>query len=99
MRRTAMSQILDPQARERRALRVSTRRARPEVAFTVARISLVRPERGRSLEDLLVRMARSGQLRGRVSDDQLLSLLDQVAEAENKQTGAGGKSKITVGVE
>lgn len=71
----------------------------PEVAFTVARISLVRPERGRSLEDLLVRMARSGQLRGRVSDDQLLSLLDQVAEAENKQTGAGGKSKITVGVE
>lgn len=66
------------------------------LTFSVSRIALVRPERERSLQELLVRMARSGQLRGRVTDDQLLGLLDQVAQAEQSSTGAGGKSKITV---
>lgn len=43
-------------------------------------------------------MARSGQIRGRVSDEQLLSLLDQVAQAEQRGSSSGGsaKSKITV---
>lgn len=63
---------------------------------TVSRIALVRPERARSLQELLVRMARSGQLRGRVTDDQLLSLLDQVAQAEGASSSGGGVSKITV---
>ncbi|CAD6585507.1 MAG: hypothetical protein CYPHOPRED_003097 [Cyphobasidiales sp. Tagirdzhanova-0007] len=62
----------------------------------LARIALVRPERERSLQELLVRMARSGQLRGRVTDDQLLSLLDQVAAAEGANSGTLAKSKITV---
>ncbi|KAK9898695.1 hypothetical protein P389DRAFT_188149 [Cystobasidium minutum MCA 4210] len=80
-RRTIMSQILDPQARER-----------------LSRIALVRPERARSLEQLIVRMARSGQIRGRVNDEQLLSLLDQVAQAESGGASGGGssRSKITV---
>ncbi|KAL7007850.1 Dcp1p-Dcp2p decapping enzyme complex alpha subunit [Cystobasidiomycetes sp. EMM_F5] len=43
-------------------------------------------------------MARSGQLRGRVSDDQLLNLLEQVAQAEGQNSGAANKSKITVSV-
>jgi len=77
--RTVMTQILDPQARER-----------------LSRIQLVRPERARGLQELLVRMARSGQLRGRVTDEQLLSLLDQVAAAEGGASGAQAKSKITV---
>lgn len=64
----------------------------------VARIALVRPERERSLQELLVRMARSGQLRGRVTDEQLLSLLDQVAASESARTGASVKNKITVSV-
>ena len=64
--------------------------------MSVSRIALVRPERERSLQELLVRMARSGQLRGRVTDDQLLGLLDQVAQAEQGNSGTSGKSKITV---
>lgn len=46
-------------------------------------------------------MARSGQIRGRVNDEQLLSLLDQVAQAEERgsSNGGSGKSKITVGGE
>lgn len=45
-----------------------------------------------------MRMARSGQIRGRVNDEQLLSLLDQVAQAESGGASGGGssRSKITV---
>lgn len=69
----------------------------PSYPFSVSRIALVRPERERSLQDLLVRMARSGQLRGRVTDEQLLGLLDQVAAAETANSANAAKSKITVG--
>lgn len=69
------------------------------MTLAVSRIALVRPERERSLQELLVRMAKSGQLRGRVTDAQLLGLLDQVAQAEQGHAGgaasAGAKSKIT----
>ena len=44
----------------------------------VSRISLVSPERSRQIEMILLRMAQGGQLRGRVSENQLIELLDQV---------------------
>ncbi|KAF5379924.1 hypothetical protein D9757_007211 [Collybiopsis confluens] len=44
----------------------------------LSRISLVSPERSRQIETILLRMAQSGQLRGRVTEDQLIELLDQV---------------------
>lgn len=48
---------------------------------------------------MLLRMAQSGQLRGRVSEPQLVDLLDQVEAAEaGGRPGAGStdKSKIIV---
>ncbi|KAL7343729.1 double-stranded DNA-binding domain-containing protein [Rhodotorula toruloides] len=81
MRRTMMSQILSPEARER-----------------LSRIALVKPERAKSIEQLLMRMAQSGQIRGKVSEDQLIDVLDQVEAMERGQSGAGGQksgSKIT----
>ena len=71
----------------------------PSVSLTIAvsRIALVREQRARSIEDLLLRMARSGQLRGRVSEDQLLGLLEQIESSERSQGAAGsGPSKIVV---
>lgn len=44
----------------------------------VARIALVSSDRARQVESLLMRMAQTGQLRGRVSEEQLIELLDQV---------------------
>lgn len=44
----------------------------------MSRIALVKPDRARAIEQLLMRMAQSGQLRGRVSEDQLIDVLDQV---------------------
>lgn len=46
--------------------------------IAVSRISLVSPERSRQIEMILLRMAQGGQLKGRVSENQLIELLDQV---------------------
>ncbi|PRQ77914.1 hypothetical protein AAT19DRAFT_8982 [Rhodotorula toruloides] len=84
-RRTMMSQILSPEARER-------------LCRAVSRIALVKPERAKSIEQLLMRMAQSGQIRGKVSEDQLIDVLDQVEAMERGQSGASGQksgSKIT----
>ncbi|TNY20858.1 HAD-like domain-containing protein [Rhodotorula diobovata] len=99
-RRAVMSQILSPEARERRQsialsapLRLSAHVcSRPnEISSAVltrelvsvpavSRIALVKPDRARAIEQLLMRMAQSGQLRGRVSEDQLIDVLDQMPD-------------------
>lgn len=54
----------------------------------VSRISLVSPQRSQQIESILLRMAQSGQLRGRVSLYMfmlgllVLNLADQVSEAQ-----------------
>ncbi|KIM49233.1 hypothetical protein M413DRAFT_60631 [Hebeloma cylindrosporum] len=55
----------------------------------LSRISLVSLERSKQIEMILVRMAQSGQLKGRVSEEQLIDLLNQ---ASNPMEGADGKS-------
>lgn len=37
------------------------------------------PERAQQIEAILLRMVQAGQLRGRVSEEQLIGLLDQVS--------------------
>jgi hypothetical protein len=45
----------------------------------VSRIALVSPERSRQIEAILLRMAQqSGQIRGRITENQLIELLEQV---------------------
>lgn len=44
----------------------------------VSRIALVSPERSKEIETILLKMAQSGQLRGQVTEEQLIDLLDQV---------------------
>ncbi len=45
---------------------------------TVSRIALVSPTRSNQIESILLRMLQGGQLRGRVSEQQLIDLLEQV---------------------
>lgn len=59
----------------------------------MSRIALVKPQKSSMITDILVRMARSGQVRQRVTEAQLISLLDQVDHASG---AAEGPSKITV---
>lgn len=54
------------------------------------RIALVNPKLSSQVESILVRMAQSGQLRGRVSEQQLIGLLDQADGQPNSPTAKKG---------
>ncbi|PPQ81438.1 hypothetical protein CVT26_007568 [Gymnopilus dilepis] len=58
----------------------------------LSRIALVSPDRSRQIETILVRMAQSGQLRGRVTEAQLIDLLDQMEQVQ----GQGAQKKSTI---
>ncbi|KAJ8592621.1 DNA-binding TFAR19-related protein [Rhizopogon salebrosus TDB-379] len=57
----------------------------------LSRIALVSPERSRQIETIILRMAQGGQLRERVSEKQLIDLLDQM---ENVQSKSSSKTTI-----
>ncbi|KAJ1505313.1 hypothetical protein HMI54_006070, partial [Coelomomyces lativittatus] len=48
----------------------------------LARIAIVKPPRARSVEDMLIRMAQQGQIRQKVTDEHLVSLLENISEAK-----------------
>ncbi|KAG0705281.1 PDCD5-related protein [Suillus ampliporus] len=52
----------------------------------LSRIALVSPERSRQIETIIMRMAQTGQLRERVTEKQLIDLLDQMEDARSKST-------------
>ncbi|CAN6664430.1 hypothetical protein TRVA0_036S00166 [Trichomonascus vanleenenianus] len=56
----------------------------PQARERLSRIRIVRPQRAQSVEDLLIRMARSGQIRQKVSEEELVSLLDQISQQEQR---------------
>lgn len=70
----------------------------------VSRISLVKPQKAQGITNLLIQMAQSGQIRQRVTETQLIGLLEQVERNEGQggrggSGGGGGDSggtKITV---
>ena len=47
----------------------------------VSRIALVSPDRSKQIETILLRMAQSGQLKNRVTEGQLIDLLNQVKKS------------------
>ncbi|KAJ2956301.1 hypothetical protein NQZ79_g7834 [Umbelopsis isabellina] len=56
----------------------------------LARIHMVKVDKARAVEDLLIRMAQSGQLRSKVSEKQLIDLLGQL----NQQDAGASQTKI-----
>ncbi|CAM0135658.1 hypothetical protein VKS41_005310 [Umbelopsis sp. WA50703] len=56
----------------------------------LARINMVKADKARAVEDLLIRMAQSGQLRSKVSEKQLIDLLGQL----NQQDAGASQTKI-----
>jgi len=85
-----------PQGGEDEAKKSQEEQMRRDVMSTVldtgarerlSRIALVSPERSRQIESILLRMAQSGQLRGRVSEAQLIELLEQM-EGQGSETAS-----------
>ncbi|SAL95355.1 hypothetical protein [Absidia glauca] len=52
----------------------------------LSRIQMVKPDKARAVEDLLIRMAQSNQLRNKVSEPQLIDLLGQLNQQESGST-------------
>ncbi|CAG8549021.1 10874_t:CDS:2 [Paraglomus occultum] len=57
-----------------------------EARERLARISMVKADKARGVEDLLLRMAQTGQLRGKVSESQLIDLLGQINQQAKPET-------------
>ncbi|KAL5533366.1 hypothetical protein ACEPAF_5142 [Sanghuangporus sanghuang] len=86
----------DPEAEAKRADEEQMRR---DLLATVldtkarerlARIALVSPARSSQIEAILLRMAQTGQLRGRVGEEQLIGLLEQAEDAQAKSGAKKG---------
>jgi hypothetical protein len=56
------------------------------VLCVVSRIQMVKPDKARAVEDLLIRMAQSNQLRNKVTEPQLIDLLGQLNQQESGST-------------
>jgi len=51
--------------------------------IAVSRIALVSPERSRQIESILLRMVQQGRFQGKVTENQLIELLEQVGVIQN----------------
>jgi programmed cell death protein 5 len=58
------------------------------------RLNLVRKDKARSVEDSLIKAAMSGQLRGKVTDTQLITMLEQLDSAAG--SGASGNKSVSI---
>lgn len=58
----------------------------PEAREKLANIRLVKPDRAEQVESMVISAARSGQLGGRVTEEQLKDLLQTVVEQTQKKT-------------
>ncbi|KAG0750065.1 hypothetical protein G6F57_000298 [Rhizopus arrhizus] len=52
----------------------------------LGRIQMVKAEKARAVEDLLIRMAQSNQLRSKITEKQLIDLLGQINQQETSAT-------------
>jgi programmed cell death protein 5 len=51
-----------------------------EARERLSRIAIVKPNNARSLEELILRMAQTGQIRSKLSEQQLIELLGNISE-------------------
>jgi programmed cell death protein 5 len=61
-----------------------------EARERLARIALVKPDKARSVEDMVLNAARRGALTEKVSEERLRGMLEQLSEQSSRQ------SKITI---
>lgn len=63
----------------------------PEARERLARIALVKPEKARSVENMILGAAQRGALTEKVSEERLVSMLSQISEKESSN-----KPKVTI---
>eukprot|EP00210_Caulerpa_lentillifera_P000105 g100.t2 len=74
-------------AERRQALLVQV--LEPEAKDRLSRISLVKAEKARRIEDMILAQATSGRLAGKISEEMLIGILEEVKER------SGSSAKVT----
>ncbi|KAH9627381.1 hypothetical protein KSS87_001220 [Heliosperma pusillum] len=90
-RQVMLAQILSAAARERLGELVipmgyGTLFKMRVLRALVARIALVKPEKARGVEDVVIRAAQAGQIAEKVTEERLITLLEQINTQTTKQT-------------
>lgn len=49
-------------------------------------LALTKPEKAQQVENMIIQMARSGQIMDKLSEEQLISLLEKISEKTQKKT-------------
>lgn len=62
----------------------------------VSRIAIVKADKARAVEDLLIRMAQGGQVRSKITEKQLIELLEQVNQQTKHETKIVVRKSISV---
>ena len=57
----------------------------PEALERLSRVSLVRPDRAQSVEQYLQQLISTGQLRHKISENEIVEILNGVAKEQNKR--------------
>ncbi|ONI10910.1 hypothetical protein PRUPE_4G075200 [Prunus persica] len=73
------------EAEERRQMMLSQILS-AEARERIARIALVKPEKAKGVEDVILKAAQMGQIAEKVSEERLISLLEQINNQTTKQT-------------
>ena len=73
------------EAEERRQMMLSQILS-AEARERLARIALVKPEKAKGVEDVILRAAQMGQIAEKVTEERLITLLEQINSQTAKQT-------------
>ena len=66
----------------------------PKARERLSRIALVKPEKAQALENMLLQAAQRGQLGGKVTEDALIKMLEQINGGGGEGGGGRGGPKI-----
>ena len=85
-------------ANEERRVHILDQILEPAAKERMKRLALTRKEKARAVEDSLINAATNGRLGGKVTEEQLIQMLEQISGEDNTAGGSsgGGKSKVNI---
>jgi DNA-binding TFAR19-related protein (PDSD5 family) len=92
------AQAREEQAGQERRLSILDQILAPDARDRLTRLALVKADKARAVEDILIRAAQNGQLKQIVSDEHLKKMLTEISDTDST-TGAPLTGKIKVQIQ
>jgi programmed cell death protein 5 len=84
-------------ANEERRIMILDQILEPAAKERMKRLALTRKEKARAVEDSLINAATNGRLGGKVTEEQLIQMLEQISGEDNTGgTSNGNKGKVNI---